>query len=688
MLVAKQYKILTTSIYNYKIIVLVLGIIFAGVCLPLNAAQPSEKIKELSLDEILDLSLEQLLNVQIQSASLTKKKKRLSPSTVSNITGKELIAMGARTLSDALKLLPGVNILERRNGRNMVWIRGIPSGHNTKIMLVVDGVPHREPVFGGWSPDEELPLNNIDHIEVIRGPGSALFGGNAYSGLISVFTLNKAKKKPEINLTLGSFNSKKVAFLAGNELATGNWLFMGSLYKTDGYDIARDRQGKATDHKNEVYSYNGNLKINVGKLKLGLSLNNYGTEYPLYSIRQSKPQDYKILTAYADYNSSLNEATWFNKAYLYRVNRKMDRRRWDQQGKLFYQSFSALDTQLLGTTSRINYQLNNHALMLGGSVELLKVNNYAEIINLRNYLAINETQSILSKDGDNSPNTVNYALFIQDDIAMFNHELGITLGLRADKYQEFDLELSPRISLVYAPNNTWTLKAMWGSAFRPPSNLQQYEVRSDGNSPGNSNLTPEQITTKELELSYRINTNQNISTRYFINSLSNFIRTVNSTPYANVLGEKSISGHEFEYVASYQPQNTYFEKIQLKSNATHINSNEASVAPNTATIQGIAELNWGSVSLAWNYVGRRNFSSSYHSRVTDLDFKAVDNKGAYSTIDMNMIVKSLWNLPLDVNFSAYNLLDEQYYNPTYAPDGYYDVTREPRYLSVGFTFRY
>ena len=73
---------------------------------------------------------------------------------------------------------------------------------------------------------------------------------------------------------------------------------------------------------------------------------------------------------------------------------------------------------------------------------------------------------------------------------------------------------------------------------------------------------------------------------------------------------------------------------------------------------------------------------TYHTGVTDADFFAIDNKGAYATVDFNILVKQPWRLPIEVELSAFNLFNKQTYNPTYAPDSYYDVTREPRFLSL------
>lgn len=639
-------------------------------------------------DDFFEMDLEQLLNVEVSSASLTKVSNRLSPSTVSYITAEQIDRLGARTLSDVLTLIPGIDVQERRNGRNMVWIRGIPSGRNTKVMLLIDGVPHREPVFGGWSPDEEVALNNIDRIEVIRGPGSALYGGNAYSGLISIFTKDKAPEKSKIQATIGSFDSHRLQGITGGNVGNGSWVLSSSLYQTQGHSMARDRRGLATDHNNEVSSYNGQLKVTFDNVKFGVNVNHYNTEYPLYSVRQTKPQDYEIFSAFADHSRELYSGNWSNKAYVYKVNREMDRRRWDEQGEHFFRAFSFLDTQLTGLTSRYTKTWNNHTIVTGATYEVLQVKEYAEVITLSNYQPTLVMQSVLDKNGDNTPTSNSHALFIQDEISLFDNKLGMTLGLRYDSYQEFGAEYSPRVSVVYTPDDIWTVKAMWGTAFRPPSNLQQYEVRSDGNSPGNPSVEPEEITTSEVDVSYRISQTQNISTRIFRNSLSDFIQSVNTQPYDNIGETKSITGAELEYVSQFQLPSLNIEHINVRASATYLDTDEPSVARRTAVINSMADLDWGRMSLTLNYIGSRNESDMYHTRVTDPLIQQTDNKGSYVTLDMNFQFQRPWSLPIDLELSAFNLLDREYYNPTYAPDSYYDVTRQPRYISVSAKYTF
>ena len=662
--------------------------VFRILLLVLSLFPPLSHTEEQADPLLLEMSLEKLLNITVSSASLTEKSQRLSPSTITYITAEDIEITGARTLSDVLRLIPGIDVQERRNGRDMVWIRGIPSGRNTKIMLIVDGVPHREPVFGGWSPDEEVPLNNIDHIEVIRGPGSALYGGNAYSGLVSIFTRSELPAKNRASLTAGLFDSQRFNLDIGTKWHDASWIFSGGLYQTDGHTMARDRRGNSTDHHNEVFSYNAHVKVVADNIRAAVNINHYNTEYPLYSRRQTKPQDYEILSAYIAHENIGEESEWFNQAYLYQVDREMNRRRWDEQGTVFFQSSSALDTRLLGITSRFTYRWHEHLFLLGAVAESLQVDDYAEIIHINNYQPVHDIQSILDKNGDSTPSADNYALFIQDDFSLLEEQLALTLSLRFDDYQEFDAELSPRFALVYAPDDTWTFKGMWGDSFRPPSNLQQYEVRSDGNSPGNPDVKPEKITTKEIDISYRLSDEQNISLRYFDNSLSDFIQSINTQPYMNIAGTTSVSGYELEYLANFPMEHFSISNLQLKASMTHVDSNEASVAPNSGTVNAIFDTAWGSASLTLNYHGRRNFSPTYHDRVTDEEFKQRDNKGAYTTFDMNIILRQVWNLPLDIELTAFNLFNKQYYNPTYAPDSYYDVTRQPRFLSVGVHFSF
>ncbi len=113
---------------------------------------------------------------------------RKAPSIVQVITARDIAEHGWRTVSDVLRSLPGIYVWSSEEGRDLATFRGVVSSDNNKILLLVDDQPWYD---GGYTHawiDSYLPIANVKQIEVIKGPGSAIYGTNAFSGVINVVT--------------------------------------------------------------------------------------------------------------------------------------------------------------------------------------------------------------------------------------------------------------------------------------------------------------------------------------------------------------------------------------------------------------------------------------------------------------------------------------------------------------------
>lgn len=161
-------------------------------------------------NQFLDLGLEDLANVEITSATGTSKPLRLAPSVASVVTAEDIKAMGAKTVAEALEFVPGVHVSKSFNRLSDVFvIRGVTSLFNSQVLFLINGKPIKDIQTQSRPGNFNMPTANISRIEIIRGPGSAVHGADAFSGVINVIT----KTPGEINGTImggriGSFNSK------------------------------------------------------------------------------------------------------------------------------------------------------------------------------------------------------------------------------------------------------------------------------------------------------------------------------------------------------------------------------------------------------------------------------------------------------------------------------------------------
>ena len=136
-----------------------------------------------------DLSLEELMNETVTSVSKKEQPLFDSPAAISVLSNDDLRRSGATTLPDALRLVPGMDVASVNAGQTAVSSRGFNSLYANKLLVLVDGRTVYSPLFAGvfWD-QQQIMLNDVDRIEVIRGPGATIWGANAVNGVINVVT--------------------------------------------------------------------------------------------------------------------------------------------------------------------------------------------------------------------------------------------------------------------------------------------------------------------------------------------------------------------------------------------------------------------------------------------------------------------------------------------------------------------
>ena len=167
-------------------------VLLCGALAPLaalaNNASPD------SLDVLKHMSFEELMNVEITSVSRTEESLHDAAAAVAVVTAEDIRRSGASTLPDALRLVPGLHVGEQSSSTWAVSARGFSSITSEKLLVLSDTRSIYTPLFSGvhWDVQDYL-LQDIERVEVIRGPGAALWGSNAVNGVINVITKIPAK---------------------------------------------------------------------------------------------------------------------------------------------------------------------------------------------------------------------------------------------------------------------------------------------------------------------------------------------------------------------------------------------------------------------------------------------------------------------------------------------------------------
>ncbi len=208
--------------------------------------QPSE------MEKLLDMDLESLGKVAVRESTMTdpivegvsRKPENLaeSPGVVEVITAEEIHDFGAKTLREVL--LRGTSIWTPNSGvfpNNIVSMRGdLPGHYDTHVLLLLNGRPFKDTLQGGLDHPiyTAFPIESLARIEIIRGPGSVIYGTNAYVGVINLITKDPLKKPNSISVLAGSLSTQRYEIAKGSGTKDKNF-FIGAMYLNDkGFDYA------------------------------------------------------------------------------------------------------------------------------------------------------------------------------------------------------------------------------------------------------------------------------------------------------------------------------------------------------------------------------------------------------------------------------------------------------------------
>lgn len=186
--------------------------------------------------ELFDLSLDELLDMNIVTATRSSQRISEAPVIIDAYTHVQLAEMGIENLYEFLSMLPGIEIIETYYGYTDVQFRGILQSHyNNKSSLLLNGQPLYDQVVSTFYL-EQIPLAAIQRIEVIRGPGGVLNGTNAFAGVINVITkTGEDTAGGDITVTAGDFNTRRVSLATGHQQQGWDFFIGGEFNDSDGY---------------------------------------------------------------------------------------------------------------------------------------------------------------------------------------------------------------------------------------------------------------------------------------------------------------------------------------------------------------------------------------------------------------------------------------------------------------------
>lgn len=645
-----------------------------------------------------------------------------APAVASVITARDIQAMGATELDQVLESVAGLHVSYASLGGNPIYsFRGIFAGYNPQVLMLVNGLPitsvflgNRSLAWGG------MPLENVARIEIIRGPGSALYGADAFSGVINVITKNAGDiNGTEAGARLGSFHSRDAWFQYGGKAGPLDAAFYLRAGHSDGYpgtvredvETALDRlfgskisraPGTVNALRNAL-DLRADLAYQDWRLRAGFQQREVGV---FGGIAEALDPTGRIPETRLYLDLGYHNANWANN--------------WDVSANLSYfdlkekpgdPPFMLLPPGAFGGTfpnglignpghserhahasvSAFYTGFAQHRLRIGAGYRTDDLYETSESKNFQLIFVpgIGAVPFPLAgglADVSGTPAVyltphrrhVTY-LFAQDEWTLAQ-DWALTAGVRHDRYSDFGATTNPRLALVWDAAYNLVVKAMHGRAFRAPSFAEQYNI----NNPvtlGNPKLRPETIQTDELAATWQATPELQASLSLFRYRMSDIILFVPGASGATAQNAGGQTGHGLELEVNWDATRALrlSGSLSLQNSTDEVSGQDAGLAPRRRCF---GRADWRFAPL-WQAGATLNHVAARQRQPGDTRAPLAD----YSTLDLNLrhdLAGTGWS----VQAMLLNAFNRDAREPSLAPGNIpFDLPLPGRSLYVQFQYK-
>jgi iron complex outermembrane receptor protein len=429
--------------------------------------------------------------------SLSKKKESSfdAPSATYVLTSEEIRRSGATSIPESLRLVPGLQVARIDGNKWAISARGSNAQYSNKLLVMIDGRTIYTPLFSGvlWD-SQDYVMEDIDRIEVVRGPGGTIWGSNAVNGVINIITKNAAQ-------TQGAYVSQT---FGNQDRSITEARYGGTTASNDSYRlyVKKAVRDGVDQHPSNQNANDGNVQQRAG------------FRYDVTSIKDSKISIHgDIFNGRAD--------NYFHSTSPIIANEDKDSRggnlvvNWDKKlSKVSnftlqtYFDYDQLDAGFLKRSAR-TYDVDFQHFY-----DFSKQNQFSWGLGYRSINDdIEESKNVQGVIPLNySPNRLHsymYSGFIQDKISLFDDKVSLTLGTKLLVNNFTGLEVQPSAKLAYYPARNQTLWASISRAVRTPTRGEDGLNLVNGNQKGSTNYKSENVLS--YELGYRIKPSQKTS---------------------------------------------------------------------------------------------------------------------------------------------------------------------------------
>ncbi len=664
------------------------------ICIPFFCQAQTDSATWLRVGASNLLKTDSVSDTYVEIASRRSQVLEEAPSIVSVISKEDIATYGARDLSDVLRMIPGFDLAVDVNGLFSFGFRGVWA-HEGKALLMINGVGVTELAFGNMNIIGAYPCSMIERVEIIRGPGSVLYGGFAEVAVINIIThkarnlkglrlsanaglVGKDEMATNANMSAGLKNENiELAVHAGigtNPQSTRNYnAYGGSIPTTtlSNQNAFRQFQHLIIDTKFK------NLTLKYNLTSFTFSAQQSGGIRPKRNGQYGEKRNNTVHAVHLDYVAKITEDLKIipvieytnSNAVSMTVNPSLS-----VQGK-----WRSPALQMDKWRAEVSGTFKNN-LMIG-------VGTITDNIN-----ALSDTGLPGLKLSNNPADTAQfksiYSYFGYAQYAFNLHHFHFTLGTRYET-TSFGNAFLPRLSAVYYKNK-FNAKLLFSRSFRIPMPFQAYtRAWGDGN---RATLAPELTSTVELEIGYKLGKNTHLKGNLFYIDLDKPIVFLGES-YINY-GSLNSAGAEVELAANLPKYGGF---LNISYTASVGNTSADFLTADQSTFLGFAPLkiNLGAYYKIKNLSLAPRFSYLSPRAGATKAFAQGNTQGKFESetfapnllLDFTINYRNLFK-NIDIAFSVYNALNDDFkllqpYYDNHAPIPVYD-----RQLMVNVVWRY
>lgn len=484
-----------------------------------------------SAAQLADLDLEQLGQVEIPevyAASRRTQKTTEAPSSVTVIPREEIKAYGWRTLGDLLRSVGGFYVTYDRS-YSYIGVRGFnrPGDYGGRVLLMVDGHRLNDPIYDTAAVGHEfiLDLDLVERVEIVRGPGSALYGNNAFLAVVNVVT-----RRTE------GFGNGEAAGAGGNHEAYRARLSLARV-ASNGVEVLVS--GSAAGNSGEQHLYFPEFhapESNSGRadrmdderspgVYARIGRDDWSVALGFVDRRKQVPTAI-YGAAFADDRYQQRDARFFTEAV-----RRFELAGGGQvEGRVYFDQYAYQADYPFGggTSGVVVINRDDQVAEWAGTAwqwsrQVAARHRVVAGFEYRSDFHVslmNQDQAPRTVYQDEDDRSQHAGVFLEDEIRVATN-LFLSLGARADWHDEFDSQVSPRLAVIYQPLRGTVLKLLGGSAYRGPNAYERKYV-SNMNA-ANPELRPEEIRTAEAVVEQQAGDRLRLNASVFYNEIDYLI---------------------------------------------------------------------------------------------------------------------------------------------------------------------